>query len=106
MRSDEISAISTAIPLQCPIDRVILDCTNTENEEVTQEITILPVVKFRMLIKCNTRVTEPEGKWRCPISIKMIFVQYMLKFVWPISDYKCCPIYDTKSVTKNVVQYF
>ena len=62
MRSDEISAISTAIPLQCPIDRVILDCTNIENEEVTQEITILPVVKFRMLIRCNTRVTEPEGK--------------------------------------------
>ena len=30
MRSDEISAISTAIPLQCPIDRAILDCTNVQ----------------------------------------------------------------------------
>ena len=40
MRSDEISAISPVIPLQCPIDRAILDCKNIENEEVTQEITI------------------------------------------------------------------
>ena len=40
MRSDEISAISSVIPLQCPIDRAILDCTNVEHQEVTQEITI------------------------------------------------------------------
>ena len=42
-----MSAISLVIPLQYLIDRAILDCTNVENEEVTQQITIFTSGKIQ-----------------------------------------------------------
>ena len=47
IRNDEMSAISLVIPLQYLIDRAILDCTNVENEEVTQQITIFTSGKIQ-----------------------------------------------------------